>query len=175
MLEDWCWHCFPIVVAQLQYILYCKQSSRLNHLSVWWNTTPYTRTSMLAGFLWVPHFVDWHVHHCPWACSQYGCVFVDMQSSAESNHPKTKMYTLHAITIANHANWNLTIVWWFTSAFLLRRSWTIFSWPSQLAIHNAVLPFCKYKLHFTTTILLHLKSSLNSNITHLCTNVNCTW
>jgi len=37
---------------------------------------------------------------------------------------------------------SLTIFRWFTSAFLLRRSSTIRSWPFQLAIYSAVWPFC---------------------------------
>ena len=33
VLEDWCLHHFSTVVAQLQYIPYCKQSSGLRDLS----------------------------------------------------------------------------------------------------------------------------------------------
>ena len=38
-----------------------------------------------------------------------------------------------------------TLVWWFTSASLLRSSSTIWSWPFLLAIHNAVRPVCRSK------------------------------
>ena len=42
-----------------------------------------------------------------------------------------------------HANRrSLTLIWWFTSASFLRRSSTIWSWPSQLAIYNGVWPVC---------------------------------
>ena len=40
---------------------------------------------------------------------------------------------------------SLTLVWWFTSASLLRRSSTIWSWPLSLAIYNAVFPSCTCK------------------------------
>ena len=65
--------------------------------------------------------------------------------------------------MCNYANWSLTISWWFTSDFLLRRSSTILSSPCQLAIHNAVLPFCKYNCCIWN---LHL----NSYFTHSCTS-----
>ena len=42
-----------------------------------------------------------------------------------------------------HANTtSLTFSWWFTSASLLRRSSTIWSWAFQLAANNAVRPVC---------------------------------
>ena len=40
---------------------------------------------------------------------------------------------------------SLTLIWWFTSASLLRRNSTIWSWPNQLAICNAVWPSCTCK------------------------------
>ena len=43
-----------------------------------------------------------------------------------------------------YKHWNLTIVKWFASASLLRRISTIWSWPSQDARYNAVIPFCMY-------------------------------
>jgi len=47
---------------------------------------------------------------------------------------------------STHTNMRgLTLVWWFTSASLMRRSSTIWSWPILLAINNAVWPSCTCK------------------------------
>ena len=58
VLEDWSWHHFSTVVAQLQYIPHHKQSSRLSHPSAWWNKI--TITAPLATR-------NMHVHHVPHA------------------------------------------------------------------------------------------------------------
>ena len=96
------------------------------------------------------------------------------------NHQRSQTFLNQEIMVCNsgiiilptlaHANWNLTISWWFTSVFLLRRSSTILSSPCQLAIHNAVLPFCKYNLHFILLRCCIWNLQLNSNFTHSCTS-----
>ena len=89
------------------------------------------------------------------------CTTTNNQSSTSSGQVPTPIFLAHAASVHGHLLGtircrveegthafnmrSLTMIWWFTSASLLIRSSTTWSWPSLHAVYNAVWPSCTCK------------------------------
>ena len=121
-------YCFGIDYLSYSYaswILHCPSTSKL---------------------CWINRRIHTHLKHPShlfkgWSSGKMGSCFLKVYTASLIRpHKGTLLCRIHTLNIRS-----LTLVWWFTLASLLRRSSTIWSRPSLLAITNAVWPSCTYK------------------------------
>ena len=106
---------------------------------------------------------------CPGVCNLICCQAQDWQQLFMVMHVSWHWKKSHSSWRSIHTNMrSLTLVWWFTSASLLRRSPTIWTWPFQLALYNAVWPVCTGKGEQDRP------EAMNYHTTHQLTQCNLT-